>query len=402
MPSQDSPPPSETLTAWLVLAHTAGLGPVGACALLERFGTPRAVLASAPGPVAEVLGSREVAAALLGTDTRRDEAVAAALAWLDVPGRLDGRGEPGRFILPLADPRYPPRLRDLPDPPTVLYGLGDPAWLSWPQVAIVGSRNATAIGARTAHGLARDLADAGWSVTSGLAEGIDRAAHEGALAGAPGGTVAVVGTGIDLTYPSRHRDLARRIAGRGAVVSELPVGAPPLARHFPRRNRLIAALVHAVLVVEAAPRSGSLITARLAADLGREVLAVPGSIHSPLARGCNDLIRQGAKLVAVARDILEELPPSGPLGLRWPQPAGATAAGAAPPREDTGPAAVPPSGLSAAHAAVLCAMSADPVSVEALAAAGDLPVAGALAALQTLELSGMVERLPDGSYIRCS
>ncbi len=393
MPSQDSLPTSAALTPWLVLAHTAGLGPVGACALLDRFGTAEAVLGAGPAPVAEVLGSPAVAAALLGHDPRRDQAVAAALAWL---------GEPGHFILPLADPRYPQRLRDLPDPPMVLYGVGDPAWLSCPQVAIVGSRNATALGARTAAGLARDLAAAGWSITSGLAEGIDRAAHEGALAGASGGTIAVVGTGIDLTYPSRHRDLARRIAGRGAVLSELPVGSPPLARHFPRRNRLIAALVHAVLVVEAAPRSGSLITARLAADLGRDVLAVPGSIHSPLAQGCNDLIRQGAKLVSVVGDILEELPPAGGLGLRWPQPAGASAAGATPSRADQAPAALPPSGLCAVHVAVLRALSADPVSVEALAAARDLPVAGALAALQTLELFGVVERLPDGSYIRCS
>ncbi len=383
-----------------MLAHAAGLRPAGAGALLERFGSPQAVLDAGLAPVAEILGSSAAAAALLGPDRRRDQAVAAARAWLEQPACAPE--DPARFILTLADPRYPTRLRELPDPPLVLYGHGDAAWLSRPQVAIVGSRNATALGARTAAGLARDLAAAGWSVTSGLAEGIDRAAHEGALAGAPGATVAVVGTGIDLTYPSRHRELSRRIAGRGAVVSELPVGAPPLAHHFPRRNRLIAALVHAVLVVEAAPRSGSLITARLAADLGREVLAVPGSIHSPLAQGCNDLIRQGAKLVAVVRDILDELPPAGRLGLRWPQPAGAACAGEAPPLESPAPAALPPPDLSPVHAAVLGAMSADPVSVEALAAAGDLPVAGALAALQTLELFGVVERLPDGSYIRCS
>jgi DNA processing protein len=253
-----------------------------------------------------------------------------------------------------------------------------------------------------------------------MAEGIDRAAHEGALAslhaagGAsqPGSTVAVLGTGIDRIYPCRNHQLAQEIALNGALVSEQPIGTPPLPANFPRRNRLIAAMAHGVLVVEAAPRSGSLITARVAADLGREVMAVPGSLHSPLARGCNSLIRQGAKLVECADDILAELPSFRQLGLRSPfrsgsmaprQTAGTTSpapvrhGGRGPSQESSTPAEP----LPEVQARMLSAMSADPVMLETLAAGQCLPVAGALAALQTLELIGLVQRQLDGTYIRC-
>src|SRR5690606_32259207 len=254
-----------------------------------------------------------------GRDPRRNAAIAADRQWLrgiGAAGRWHGE-RLQRSILVLGDEAYPPRLLDLADPPLVLYCVGDPAWLSRPQVGIVGSRNASLAGEATAGALARALAAAGWTITSGLAEGIDKAAHQGALAAGGGGdagagcggTVAVLGTGIDCIYPARHRGLAQAAAAAGALVCEQPVGMLPLPGNFPRRNRLIAALVHGVLVVEAAPQSGSLITARQAADLGREVLAVPGSIHSPLARGCNGLIRQGAKLVDSADDVLAELPP---------------------------------------------------------------------------------------------
>jgi DNA processing protein len=424
MPQEGSQPTREELRAWLRLSLAGGIGPVRGQILLQRFGPPEAILDAGFGPVAEVLRSSDLAHTLFGPDPARDAAIAGALRWLDgasSPGIGHGDGLQ-RSLLPLGDHRYPPRLLDLADPPLLLYCTGDPAWLGRPQVAIVGSRNATALGADTAWALAAALAAAGWTVVSGLAEGIDRAAHRGALAVRPGNagspestagsTVAALGTGVDRIYPSRNRTLAQEIAKQGALVSELPIGMQPLPANFPRRNRLIAALAHGVLVVEANPRSGSLITARVAADLGREVLAVPGSIHSPLARGCNGLIRQGATLVESVDDILAELPPVSRLGLRLPFTSGSMAssptAGTPPSAADRpttqalfrpGPAAVGP--LPEAQARMLSAMSADPVMLELLAARQSLPVASALAALQTLELNGLVQRQLDGSYIRC-
>ena len=390
-------PHTETeLRAWLRLSHTIGIGPTRGRLLLQRFGAAEAILAAGFGAVAQVLQSGDLAGALLGADPTREAATANALRWLqetDAP----------RAILTLGDPRYPPRLLDLADPPLLLYCIGDPAWLGRPQIAIVGSRNATALGSETARDLAHCLAAAGWTVASGLAEGIDRAAHLGALdaldAGemsGTGSTVAALGTGIDRVYPSRNRALARDIARFGALVSELPVGTPPVPANFPRRNRLIAALAHGVLVVEANPRSGSLITARLAADLGRDVLAVPGSIHSPLARGCNSLIRQGAKLVESVDDILAELPPIHRLGLRSPFETGSM-----PPMPTIGAElSATDEPLPHSQAGVLSAMSADPVMPETIAARQCLTVASTLAALQTLELNGLVERQLDGAYIR--
>ena len=415
--SQEGCPPSGELCAWLRLGHTNGLGPVRCRALLQRLGPPEAILDAGPGPVAEALQSRALAHALFKRDRARDTVVSNALRWLndDAPaGRARPGNVPQRSILVLSDPGYPPRLLDLADPPLLLYCVGDPQWLACPQMGVVGSRNATALGAGTAHALAASLAAAGWTVTSGIAEGIDTAAHQGALAagGQPGSTIGVLGTGIDLIYPSRHRALAQDIAARGALISEQPLGMLPLPGNFPRRNRLIAAMAHGVLVVEAAPQSGSLITARLAADLGREVMAVPGSIHSPLARGCNSLIRQGAKLVESANDILSELPPIRRLGVRSPFRSGSTSP--SPTAGTPSPASVQPDGqvpargtgapaalLPEVQARMLSAMSADPVMLETLAARQRLPVAGALAALQTLELIGLVQRQLDGSYVRC-
>jgi DNA processing protein len=204
------------------------------------------------------------------------------------------------------DGRYPPLLREIPQAPPVLFVHGDPDCLRVPQLAMVGTRNPTPSGRETARQFAAHLAGAGMIITSGLALGIDAAAHQGALAGG-GRTIAVMGTSLDRVYPAKHRDLARAIAERGALVSELPTGTPALAENFPRRNRLISGLALGVLVVEAALQSGSLITARLALDQGREVFAIPGSIHNPLAKGCHALIRQGAKLVETANDIVEEL-----------------------------------------------------------------------------------------------
>lgn len=207
----------------------------------------------------------------------------------------------------LEDERYPSLLKEIPDPPAVLFVYGEPGILNQPQLAMVGSRHHSPGGRDTPRDFARYLASAGLVITSGMALGIDAACHQGALDGG-GQTIAVTGTGLDRIYPARHRDLAHEIAENGALVSEFPIGMPPLAGNFPRRNRIISGLSLGVLVVEAAIKSGSLITARLALEQGREVLAIPGSIHNPHSRGCNSLIRQGAKLVETAQDVLEELP----------------------------------------------------------------------------------------------
>jgi DNA processing protein len=407
------------------LNHTDGIGPVRGRTLLQSLGPPEAILEAGIGTVADVLQSQALAGALFGGDPLRDTVVCNALEWLQAVPRFAAWDPTAscRSILVLADPRYPSRLLDLADPPLLLYCVGDTRWLSRPQVGIVGSRNATALGARTALDLAAALASAGWTVTSGLAEGIDQAAHEGALPGEgigterpgpegtlsclPGSTVAALGTGIDRIYPSRHRRLAQRIGVHGALLSEQPMGMPPLPANFPRRNRLIAALASAVLVVEANLRSGSLITARLAAELGREVMAVPGSIHSPLARGGNALIRQGAKLVECAGDILAELPALRQLELRFAfgsasGPGAPAPAQAAPQARETLPRDLAGEiDLPEEQARMLAAMSADPVALETLAAGQRLTASQALAALHMLELNGLVARQLDGSYVRC-
>ncbi|MFT3800652.1 MAG: DNA-protecting protein DprA [Burkholderiaceae bacterium] len=311
---------------WLRLTLTDGIGPVTALKLLARFGLPERLFAADADTLRTTLGPTSTTA-LLGADERRDALVRRCVDW------ADPSADPPRHLLAIVDPRYPPRLLDLHDPPLVLFVLGDPACLARPSVAIVGSRQASRAGLLRAEAFARSLARHGWTVASGLAAGIDTAAHRGALAGQDDGTdtpgqamaadprpegarglgttFAVVGNGLDLVYPASNRALAGQIAARGAIVGELPLGALPLPAHFPRRNRLIAALSHGVVVIEAARRSGSLITARLGAELGREVFAVPGSIDAPQARGCHALIKQGAKLVEALDDVLDELPPLG-------------------------------------------------------------------------------------------
>ena len=285
--------------AWLHLTATPGLGPSAIRKLLAVFGPPEKVLDQSVQVLGEVVGSTR-AQALLNSNPDRDAACERTLAWL-------GGGEQ-RSLLTLDDPAYPRRLLDLADPPSLLYLLGDPTTLSTPSIAIVGSRDASAAGLAHATQFANELSALGLTILSGLARGIDGAAHEGALAGG-GATAAFIGTGIDRVYPAQHHALARSIVGRGgAIASELALGTPPHPSNFPRRNRLIAAAALGILVVEAAAQSGSLITARQAADLGREVFAIPGSIHSALARGCHALLRQGAKLVETTDDILAEFP----------------------------------------------------------------------------------------------
>ena len=288
----------------------------------------------------------------------------------------------------LGDAAFPAALLEAADPPLVLFAEGDPAWLARPMLAIVGSRHATGQGLDNARAFARSFSDAGWTVVSGLAAGIDGAAHDGALAGSSG-TVAVIGTGPDVVYPARHRTLAQRIRERGLILSEYLPGTPPLAPNFPRRNRLIAGLSRGTLVVEAAVQSGSLITARMAVEAGREVFAIPGSIHAPQARGCHALIRQGAKLVECAADVLEEFPAAGIGTARHPVAHQAGPDAGDPPGEDD-PSIHP----------LLRALGHDPVTLDALGARTGFSVVDLQVGLLELELSGQVARLPGGLFQR--
>jgi DNA processing protein len=280
----------------------------------------------------------------------------------------------------LADAEYPAALLQAADPPPVLFVHGKVELLAQPAIAVVGSRNATRRGVEDAEGFAHALSDAGLTIVSGMALGIDGAAHRGGLRGASS-SVAVVGTGLDRVYPARHRELARELAARGALVSELPLGTPPLPGNFPRRNRIISGLTRGCLVVEAALESGSLITARLALEQGREVFAVPGSIHSPLSKGCHWLIKQGAKLVESAQDVLVEL------NLALPHPAP--------------PAALDHTSSAAPDAQRLMeALGFAPFDLDTACSAGGLTPDAASAILLLLELDGFVDRLPGGRFQR--
>ncbi len=356
----------QELAAWLRLLGTPGVGTEIARKLLAAFGPPEAVFQQERATLHAVVGPR-LAQALLTPPEDLAATIDTTTDWLV--------GGSNRHILSLDDPRFAPELLQMADPPLLLYVLGHVETLQHPQrLAIVGSRNPTPQGEQNARQFAQALGEAGVCVVSGLALGVDGAAHEGALAsGAP--TLAVVGTGLDRVYPKRHLALAHRIAAQGALISEYPLGTPPLPGNFPRRNRLIAGLSQGTLVVEAALQSGSLITARLAAEQGREVFAIPGSIHAPQSRGCHALIRQGAKLVESAQDILEDL--------RITTPGVSTRA------EPTDDPLVDPEGL-------LRAMGFDPVSLDALQARTGLDTATLQARLLELELQDAVGRLPGG------
>ena len=350
------------LAAWLRLSLVPGIGGESQRKLLAAFGLPEAVFAAGPLAARGVIGSR--ADLLFGHDS--GDLVEQSLNWA---------AEPGNALVTLADAAYPPALLEIPDPPILLYLRGDPAHLQKRGLAIVGSRNATPQGCQTAESFARALAGQGLPIVSGLALGIDAAAHRGALKGG-GPTIAVVGTGANRLYPAGNRDLALAILEHGAILSEFPLGTPPLAANFPRRNRLIAGLARGVLVVEAAPQSGSLITARLAAEQGREVFAIPGSIHSPLARGCHQLIKQGAKLVETAADILEE----------FRLPAVET------------PAA--PAAAEGEEHPLIAALGHDPCSLDELATRTGLGADRLLGELLSLELAGRLACLPGNRYQR--
>lgn len=371
---------------WLRLILTPGIGPGAVRQLLERFGLPEDILDAGRNRLAEVLGAQR-AAALLADDDTRDALIRATLQWASADGR---------HLVALHDPGYPQRLLQIGDPPPMLYVRGSIEELSRDSIAIVGSRHATRSGLENARAFARALADEGLQVCSGLARGIDAAAHRGALEGRCG-TIAIVGTGIDRVYPAAHHTLADTITRKGAVVSELPLGTTVHRANFPRRNRLIAGASLGVLVVEAATQSGSLITARHAAEFGREVMAIPGSIHSPVSRGCHRLIREGAKLVESVDDVLVELRAQmvggeragvGSEGPGW--------AGAEPAPVDGDAAA----SLAGDAAALLQALGWDPAVPDTLAERTGLPPQDVAAALVELELGGHVERWIDGRYVR--
>jgi len=364
---------AEDFEAWFRLLETPGLGRGGARRLLAACGSPEGVLRAPAAALRQLVGA-EVAAAIAKPPPHGPERLAAARRWLaaaDVAPRL---------TLTLDMPEYPTQLLQTADPPLLLYVEGDVTRLAQPALAIVGSRHATAQGLDNARAFAAALSRQGLVVVSGLALGIDGAAHEGALEGRAG-TIAVLGNGLDPVYPLRHRPLARRIAVHGALVSEFAPGTPPLREHFPLRNRIIAGLARGTLVVEAAVHSGSLITARQAAEAGREVFAIPGSIHSPQARGCHALIKQGAKLVESAADILDELPSTaGPV---LPPAANQGDAGAAEPADP-----------------LLEALGHDPATLDALQARTGCSTAELTARLLELELDGRVARLPGGLFQR--
>ena len=349
--------------AWLKLALIPGIGDGTQRRLLEAFGTPEAALGASRAQINQVLSQKQVDAMQSGPDA---QLLADTQTWL---------AQPNHHLVTWLDEDYPEQLREIADPPVVLYGKGNRTFLQKNCLAVVGSRNATPQGEANAEAFAQTLSEAGITIVSGLALGIDAAGHRGGLKGA-GSTIAVVGTGLDRVYPARNKALAHEIAEKGLILSEFPLGTISAPGHFPKRNRIISGLSHAVLVVEAALGSGSLITARLALEQGREVMAIPGSIHSPLSKGCHALIKQGAKLVESAQDIAEEL--------AWP----------------VKPSLAADTSCSEESEPVLQHLGFDPVSLDQLVERCGLTVEALSAKLLTLELEGMVTQLPGGRYQR--
>lgn len=356
--------------AWLRLHLTPGLGPRTARKLLSVFGLPEAIFASGLQALLRVVPEPLARQLATAPGAEIQSAADAAEHWL--------AASTDHALLTLADRDYPQALLTTADPPPVLFAIGRLELLNARAVAIVGSRNATQQGIANAEGFATVLARSGITIVSGLALGIDAAAHRGALAAeSDASTIAVVGTGVDVIYPSSHRALTQEIRTHGVVLSEFPLRTPAIAHNFPRRNRLIAGLARGVLVVEAALRSGSLITARLAAEAGRDVFAIPGSIHSPLSKGCHQLIREGAKLVESAQDVLEDL------GVQ-----ARTSKRALPPAEED------------ANDPLLTLIGHDPVDLDTLTQRSGRSAAELAAALLELELAQHIERLPGNRYQR--
>lgn len=355
------------LASWVALTQVPGLGGEGLRRLLTAFGSPEQVFAASRMALMQHVKPAVAEAIARGADETGQDALAEWLA----------AGENG--VITLADADYPQALLNIPDPPPLLYIKGDRALLERPALAVVGSRNATAQGIGHAEAFSQAISAAGLCIVSGMAHGIDSAAHRGGLR-ERGSSIAVVGTGLDRVYPAVNRELAHALATGGLLVSEFPLGTPPLAANFPRRNRIISGLSLGCLVVEASVQSGSLITARMALEQGREVFAIPGSIHSPQSRGCHSLIKQGAKLVESAQDVLDELQ-----GCLPGSPA------SAPVRQDAG--------MSQDHP-VLAHMGFDPHGMDTLAERSGLTIEALSAILLQLELEGRVAVLPGGLYQR--
>ena len=373
---------SEELLAWLRLTLSPGVGNSAARKLLATFGSAQGIFDQSSATLRQ-LGSDKLAGVLKSEPATLAAQLQTTQEWLQ-------SGE-DRHVVTLGDAAYPAALLDIEDPPLMLYMLGVLANRAntatktiADSLAIVGSRNPTPQGESNAREFARAFGGAGLCVVSGLALGIDGAAHDGAMLGG-GDTIAVVGTGLDRVYPKKHLALAHRIAQQGMLVSEFPLGTPPLMSNFPRRNRIISGLSRGTLVVEAALKSGSLITARLAAEQGKDVFAIPGSIHSPQSRGCHALIKQGAKLVEVAQDVLEEL--------HFPSVAANT-------MQFGGFSTADDAAVSPSAAPLLAALGYDAVSLDALQARTGLDTAGLQSQLLELELGGHVARLPGGLFQR--
>ena len=355
--AMDAPPPQEDCRPFVRVAEQ----------LLAAFGSPEKIYSASRQRLRDIVPDAIASAIAEGPDPALQEMIS---AWLQ---------QPGNHLVTLADASYPQSLLDIPNPPPLLYTKGRLELLNMPSIAVVGSRNASPQGEKNAEEFSAALARQGMCIVSGMALGIDGAAHRGALQ-AGGATIAVVGTGLDIVYPARHRNLAHQIAKHGLIISEFALGTPSRAQNFPRRNRIISGLSQGCLVVEASLQSGSLITARLAAEQGREVFAIPGSIHSPQAKGCHQLIKQGAKLVDNMQDIVDEM--------KWP--ARATSAA---------PVADQPGDLQQEEP-LLEAIGYDPVSMDTLAARSGLTLEHLSAMLLMLELEGKVAALPGGRFQR--
>ena len=353
------------LESWIRLSSIPGLSSTSQRKLLSAFGSPDAALRASAGSVSSLLGQRAVEAWRGGADA---DAVARAMDWLESPGNT---------LLTLADTTYPQALITTPDPPPVLYAKGRLNLLSRSALSIVGARSATPSGIRDAEALAEALGNTGLTIVSGLAIGIDAAAHRGGLR-TEASSIAVVATGLDKVYPARNKRLAHELAEHGLLLSEFALGTPPLPANFPRRNRVISGLSKGTLVVEAALHSGSLITARQALDQGREVFAIPGSIHSPLSKGCHWLIKQGAKLVESAGDVLEEL------GISSTQ----------------APSSAPGLSLSGVQLQLVEAMGFAPIDIDTLCERTQLPIETISTLLLNLELDGHISRVPGGLFQR--
>ncbi len=398
----------ESLKAWLRLSLTPGVGNITARALLLRFGLPEAVFEQSTSELQTIVSSA-IGQQLRLIPLGLEDALETTWEWLQTQADLGTAKVAHKRLLTLADSDYPSGLMLTPDPPCLLYVLGQtqhlhllspPVHQAPHAIAVVGSRNPTPQGRLNAHDFAVHLAQAGLTVVSGLALGVDTAAHQGALKGGsthhPLHTVAVVGTGLDRVYPHQNHALALKIAAHGLLISEYPLNTPPLTSNFPQRNRLIAGLSQGCLVVEAAARSGSLITAKQALDLGKEVFAIPGSIHTTVSKGCHDLIKQGAKLVDCAQDILEELKDL-PV-VDWHT----TSA----PDLLNPPSALEPflekDQIGSSTLRVLDYLGQDPVGLDELQIRSGLSTSQLQAELFQLELNGALGRLQGGLYQKLS